>query len=224
MRATVVMLAAVTVLLAGCTAVTGGKVVAAPTLGHAPPPLTGSALPGLLLGAEAVSSILGAAGMRIVDSSDAMYTNSAGPDGCLVWAEAQQVNYQGSGWTDVQLQKLQDRPDNPDHIAYQAVVAFPDGLGAHTFYAGQVTGWSRCDDRRADLHDAGDRPHYWSLSKATDNNGILTIVRSEEENPGWSCQHALTAKNNIVVDVNACAYNVGDRGVQLAERIAGKIV
>lgn len=35
MRATVVMLAAVTVLLAGCTAVTGGKVVAAPTLGHA---------------------------------------------------------------------------------------------------------------------------------------------------------------------------------------------
>lgn len=219
-RAAVIL--AVAVLTAGCTVTTGGRVVAASTLGRAPQPLPASALPGLLLDPDEISSVLGG-GVHIIDSSDAMYTNAAGPDGCLVWAEAQQLNYQGSGWTAVQLQKLEDRHDNPDHIAYQAVVAFPDGLGAHVFYTGQVAGWAHCDDRRVDLHDAGDSAHYWSLSKSVDNAGVLSIMRAEEENPGWSCQHALTAKLNIVVDVNACAYSVGDRGVQLAKKIADKI-
>jgi hypothetical protein len=220
-RAAVIL--ALAALTAGCTVTTGGTVVAAPTLGHAPQPLPSSALPGLLIEASDIGSIMGA-GVHIVESSDAMYTNAPLPDGCLVWAEAQQVNYQGSGWTDVQEQKLQDRSDNADDIAYQAVVRYPDGLGAHDFYTSQVTGWAKCDDRRVDLHDPGDpHAHYWSLSKAVDNAGVLTITRDEEENPGWSCQHALTAKNNIVVDVSACAYTVGDRGVQLAKGIAAKI-
>ena len=94
-----------------------------------------------------------------------------------------------------------------------------------TTYDNQVTGWAKCDDRRVDLHDAGDpNAHYWSLTEATDNDRILTITRAEEESTrGWSCQRALTAENNIVVDVSACMHHVNDQGSQIAWQIAEKV-
>ncbi|GAT00201.1 sensor domain-containing protein [Mycolicibacterium fortuitum] len=209
---------------AGCAVTTNGTVVAASTLGQAPPPLRSGALSGLLLSAGEVGSIMGAR-MSVVEPSDAMYTNEPLADGCLVWAGAERYNYQGSGWISVRDQRLVDRPDDADHIAYQAVVAFPDGLTAHDFYDSQVTGWAKCDDRRVDLHDAGDpNAHYWSLTEATDNDRILTITRAEEESTrGWSCQRALTAENNIVVDVRACMHHVNDQGSQIAWQIAEKV-
>lgn len=211
-------------LTTGCTVTTNGTVEAAPALGQAPQPLPTRALIGLLLNASEISSIVGAR-MSVVESSDAMYTNEPLADGCLVWAGSQRYNYQGSGWTGVRSQRLLDRRDDADHIAYQAVVAFPDGLAAHEFYDSQVTEWAKCDDRRVDLHDAGDpNAHYWSLSKATDNDGILTITRVEDESTrGWSCQRALTAENNVVVDVSACMHHVDDQGIQIARQITQKI-
>jgi hypothetical protein len=211
-------------LTVACTVTTDGTVVAAPTLGHAPQPLRPSALTGLLLEPGDIDSIMNTSGLKVVDSDDAMYTNRPLEDGCLVWAEAQEHVYAGSGWTAVRLQKLSDDPDHPDHLAYQAVVSYPHALDAHDFYAGQVTSWAGCDNRRVDLHDADDpNSHYWSLSKASDHDGILTIVRVEEGGGGWACQRAFTAANNIVIDVSACADNVGDRGTQIATRIAKKV-
>ncbi len=132
---------ALSALTTGCTVTTGGRVVGAPTLGHAPQPLPPSALSGLLLDPGDVGAIMDAH-MELVDSGDTMYTNRPLEDGCLVWAEAQDYSYQGSGWTAVRVQQLKDHPDRADHIAYQAVVAFPGALAAHDFYAGQVTGWA----------------------------------------------------------------------------------
>jgi hypothetical protein len=220
---TVLAVLALSALTAGCTVTTHGTVVAAPTLGHAPLSLPPSALAALLLDVSDISSIMGA-GMKVVDSGDTMYTNRPLRDGCLVWAEAQEQVYQGSGWTAVRLQQLRDHREHPDHIAYQAVVSFPQALSAQDFYAGQVSSWANCDNRRVDLHDPGDpNAHYWSLSKASNDDGILTIVRVEEGGEGWSCQRAMTAANNIVIDVSACADNIGDRGAQIATRIAQKI-
>lgn len=209
-------------LTAGCTVTTDGSVVAAPTLGKAPQPLPTRALAGLLLDTTEIDPIMGAS-LDVVRSRDSMYRNEPLADGCLVWANAQQATYQGSGWTAVRMQQLGDRRDDADHIVYQAVVAFPDGLSAQEFYASQVTEWARCDDRRVDLHDPGDpNSHYWLLSKSTTTDGILTITRSVEEGTGWSCQRALTTQNNVVVDVSACAHDIEDRGAQIAQQIAQK--
>ena len=208
---------AVSALTAGCTVTTDGTVIAAPTLGHAPQPLPAGGLSGLLLSPAEIGSIM-ASRMEVVDSSDTMYTNRPLDDGCLVWAEAQDHSYQGSGWSAVRVQQLNDHRDRADHIAYQAVVSFPSGLAAHDFYASQVSGWAQCDNRRVDLHDAGDSAHYWMLSKARVEDSVLTITRVQEEgDPNWACQRALTAANNVVVDVSACADNVEDRGVQIRQ-------
>lgn len=211
-------------LTTGCTATISGDVTAAPTLGRAPEPLSGSALAGLLLSAADVSSIMGT-GMRVVENSDSLYANEPLPGGCLVWAEAQQANYKGSGWNAVHVQHLSDRTDNPDNIVYQAAVTFPDGQRSHDFYNGQATEWARCDDRRVDLHDPWDpHPHYWALSKAKNVDGVLTITRTEEDDPRWACQRALTVANNVVVDVSTCDYSdPNDPAIQIAKRIAENI-
>lgn len=217
------LLIAWSAVVTGCTVTTVGRGVAAPTLGHAPRPLPASALSGLLLDNRDFDAIMGAR-LEVVDSRKTMYTNAPLDDGCLVWAEAQDYNYQGSGWTAMREEVLKDRRDNADHIAYQAVIAFPEALGANNFYAGQVTSWSRCDNRRVDLHDPGDTgPHYWELSKATARDGVLTITRTQENGRGWACQRALTAANNIVIDVSACADDVGQRGAEIAQKIAGHV-
>lgn len=214
---------AVSALTTGCTVTTGGTVVAAATLGHAPQPVPASALSGLMLTPTEMGAIM-ASHMEVVDSGDAMYTNRPLADGCLVWAEAQDYSYQGSGWSAVRVQQLKDHRDRADHVAYQAVVTFPSGLAAHNFYTSQVSGWARCDNRRVDLHDEGDRAHYWMLSKARVEDDVLTITRAQEDgDTNWACQRALTSTHNVVIDVSACADNVGDRGTQIAKRIAAKI-
>jgi len=61
-------------LATGCTATVTGTVAAAPTLGRAPEPLPDSALPGLLLSAADVGSIMGTS-MNVVETTDSMYAN-----------------------------------------------------------------------------------------------------------------------------------------------------
>ena len=208
-------------LAAGCTATVSGNVVAAPNLGRAAEPLHDSALPGLLLSASDIGSILGAT-MHLAESSESMYANEPLPGGCLVWAEAQEATYKDSGWTAVQVQHLSDHSDNPDNIVYQAVVAFPDGQHSHDFYNAQATEWARCDDRRVDLHDPWDpHSHYWALSKVKNVDGVLAITRIEEDDPRWACQRALAVANNVVIDVSTCDYSdPNDPAVQIAKRIA----
>lgn len=219
-----VVAVALCVATVSCSTTTSGHVVGAPNLGHAPRPVATAALSGLLLSTSEAGDIMGAR-LAVADSSQGLYENQPLDDGCLVWAEAQRHTYQDSGWTAVRVQELRDRPDaNADHIVYQSVVAFPDAAGAHAFYEGQQGEWRRCDDRRVDLRDPGDPDaHYWSLNTATEDDGVLTITRSEQDLPGWSCQRAMTAKNNVIVDLSACAMDVDDRGARLTERIAAKI-
>lgn len=219
-----ILAAAALSMVAGCTVSTDGTVVAAPDLGRFVPPLTTSQLSGLLLDPSDLESIMGAP-LHVVESRDSMYRNEPLADGCLVWAEAQEHNYTGTDWSAIRLQELRDRDDDADHIVYQAVVSFPDVAGADQYYADQVTEWDRCDDQQVDLHDPGDpNAHYWSLSEATDNDGVLTLTRVQQESTGgWSCQRALTVGNNVIVEVSACAYRIADEAAEIAVQIAENI-
>ncbi len=214
--------AMLSVLTAGCTVSTDGTVVAAPTMGHAPRPISTAALSQLLLSSREVGAVMGAS-LSVTSSSHGLYENEPLDDGCLVWAEAQRHTYEGSGWTAVRVEELRDSPDNADHIVYQSVVSFPDAASAQELFTAQKAEWARCDDRRVALNDPGQPAHYWSLNTATDDQGVLTITRSEQDLPGWSCQRAMTVQNNVVVDLSACAMNIDDRGAELARRIAHKI-
>ncbi len=38
-----------------------------------------------------------------------------------------------------------------------------------------------------------------------------------------SCQRALTVRNNVVIDTEACRKDPGDAGINVANQIAGKV-
>jgi len=43
------------------------------------------------------------------------------------------------------------------------------------------------------------------------------------ESNGWACQRALMARNNVVIDIAACAYQTTDQGIGIAGQIAAKV-
>jgi hypothetical protein len=59
-------------------------------------------------------------------------------------------------------------------------------------------------------------------------NGILSTtvnltINGTGGNVTMPCQRALTVRNNVVIDVDACRKDVGDLGVSIANQIAGKV-
>ncbi len=54
--------------------------------------------------------------------------------------------------------------------------------------------------------------------------GTLSTSEVQEGGDGWSCQRALTVRNNIAIDVLACASPLaGGSAVDIAEQIAAKV-
>lgn len=66
------------------------------------------------------------------------------------------------------------------------------------------------------------------MGPVTNANGMLSsqvtvTVNGNGVNVTMPCQRALTARNNIVIDVDACRKDVGDLGIDIAKQIAGKV-
>lgn len=45
----------------------------------------------------------------------------------------------------------------------------------------------------------------WTVGAVTDDNGTLSTSQVQEGGDGWTCQRALTVRNNVAVDIVACA-------------------
>ena len=52
---------------------------------------------------------------------------------------------------------------------------------------------------------------------------MLTSVSDREGARGYRCQHGLTSRNNVVIDVEACGWDVTQQGATIAERIGEQI-
>ena len=185
-----------------------------------------TALDGLLLNPAEVNAALGATGMTLdktrkwlVDDSDRIEA------ACLpVSAIAQDKVYTGSGWTALRIQTVREPVDDYQHLANQAVVAFPTARDAANFFAASQQAWARCAERRYTYNEPGQPPTVWTVGKVSDADGILTVPKLQEGGDGWSCQRALTTKNNVAVDIMTCSYNQTDTAaVTIARQIAEKV-
>ncbi|EUA50573.1 pknH-like extracellular domain protein [Mycobacterium xenopi 3993] len=53
---------------------------------------------------------------------------------------------------------------------------------------------------------------------------LSTIATQQNANaPGWACGRALTARNNVVIDVNTCSADPKNTAVDIANQIAGRV-
>lgn len=176
-------------------------------------PVPVSALEGLLPTKEVVSSAASDPGIGLVTDGAAIDTDAMVDADCQGIASVAGPVYAGSGWTAIRWQRWNSpaEPDPPTwvHQAMVSVATYPQAEAARTFYTKQSAAWHKCSGRNINFRipavtDSPDQ--FWSVGGITDSDGVLKTTLTSEGGGGWSCQHALSVRNNIVVRISACAY------------------
>lgn len=110
------------------------------------------------------------------------------------------------------------------HIRVMQVVAsFGSADDAERSYTIASSGWSGCQDTLVTL-TADRQVAVQKLGRMETRDSIISIAVTQADGSSTaSCQHAFTAKRNIVIDVRVCTPNVGDAGRELVSKIAAKV-
>jgi hypothetical protein len=141
--------------------------------------------------------------------------------------------YAGSGNTAAHRERdvvsLPPESNEPDPQVNQVVVLFPSAKEANAFFAASSKGWPGCANRQDTVPGDADNPEiHWSVGPVSTANGTLSITVSLTASKNGAsmsqgCQRALTVRNNVVIDVEACRKDPGDSAVNIASQIAGRV-
>jgi hypothetical protein len=103
------------------------------------------------------------------------------------------------------------------------VAAFPSAHDASAFYDSSAQSWSACSNRRYSDVNPNQPDTVWTVSDIKDN-GMLSAWQIQEGGDGWTCQRALTVRNNVAIDIVTCTYGQsGSPAVDIAQQIAAKV-
>ena len=229
-------------LLAGCSVINEAKHAVSTAVGRAPssssspsssaPVVAEADLPGLLLSEADANTALGATGMAILPAGaeDEMSDDSgeiANKDCVALYSNAESTVYDGSGYLGVRERLLQDDPDidNAKFRLDQAVVGFHSAGDAAKFFTTSSQSWPACANQKFDrAKSSQSRGGTWITGPVSTKNGVLSSTITQEGRSGeWECQRALTAANNIVVDIDLCSASPNDTAITVANQIAAKV-
>lgn len=208
------------------------------------PPLAQAALASLLLTPAEVDTVLGATGSKSDKTYDALQEDKSAevfpkgykfPTECLfITGEGLAPIYGGSGNTAVHgerdLAPIPPGSNDPNPDVTQFVVLFPSADQASAFFNTSAQRWPTCANRQETVPgDEPDAPNIqWKVGPVSNANGILSTTVSVSLSKGTdsmsqTCQRALTVRNNVVIDTEACGKDPGDAGVTAAKQIVAKV-
>ena len=241
--ATAVAVAATGLLVAACGGSNGGSASSSSTTTtttQSKAPLAQAALAGLLAAPADIDTALGITGSKNLESNDQLKNDNPSdifpksykfPDDCLfIMGPAESLVYANSGNTAVHAERdgASTEPNSPD--AHQAVVLFPSAQQATAFFTASSQHWSACANRKDDVPGEGDNPDvHWEVGQVSNANGVLSVtskisLSKNGQTLSGNCQRALTTRNNVVIDVEACKQDdPGNSAVTIANQIAGKV-
>lgn len=193
-----------------------------------PVPIAASAMQGLWLSPDQISAAMGTTGLRVTNTQSQMNDQAANVSdlSCrAINSDADSSVYANSGWTDVDVQVLEDA-GNIQHDNYyveQGLVLFPSASQAAAFISSSAQLWAGCANRQFTYNRNG-RPYATDdVGPVANNGGTLSATKTEQGANGWACQHALTADNNVAIDILACSYNPANSAVDVAQQIKQNI-
>lgn len=188
------------------------------------PQITDVSLEKVLLSAAEINGIMNSTRMRVSGSSQRMSDNSDAvfDIDCLgAIYGAEEVVYQGSGWTDVRDQVLQEPGSDNDHWVEQIAVLYPSAAKAQKFVDESRDVWDECAGSSIDIDKEG-VDSTWDLAGADTGGAILTQNSTQRYAGGWGCQHALTSTGNVVVEAWACSHAIGSEARTIVEEMVRK--
>jgi PknH-like extracellular domain len=240
-RLTAGVLVAAATLVAGCGGSDGNGAASSSktSTSMTKPPIAQAALSSLLLTPAEVDSLLGVTGSASTEKIDKLQddaTKQPGrkiPDECIfAQGPAEAPVYAGSGNTAVSGDTDSTSLNNDQDIMLgQVVVLFPSAKEANDFFTTSAQRWPACADRQVNVPANTDGSQTAiKIGPFSTANGILSVSQTatmtmagQPDAITISAQRALTARNNVVVDVVLMRKDPADFGVKVAAQIAGKI-
>jgi hypothetical protein len=199
------------------------------------PPLAQPALDGLLLTPDELNSAMSVTGMSVQQNATAMQEDydKKWPSECyFTSSSAESPAYAGSGFTAVRVQAV-GAPSSGDQAppsATTGLVLFPSATEASAFFTASSKAWAACADRQfsVPLEKPDDPEQRFQTKALTNANGVLSLsLTGTISGPGinitMTCQRALTARNNVAIDISTCGKDPGDTAVTIANQIGGKV-
>jgi hypothetical protein len=219
----VVPLAAIVVALSGCTSVVAGT--ATPADAGGPDGPTPGDLAATLLSAEEINSIMGADDLEVVESSEKLVDHSAdiSDPACLgALYNAEEVIYDGSKWTELVDEILTQPVDDPEHWIEQTAVRFLSADDAAAFYEDSKAQWQECISQQVSVYD-GEYEYTWEFDGLTVADTTISQSALQLDSGGWTCQHAMSAAADVVVEASACSTTPGEEAVTMVEALAENV-
>lgn len=142
---------------------------------------------------------------------------TATPPPCAGVADAGGATTFGPGFTGMSGMELRN-PADPNTWMVAYAVGYPGPQAAERIPAAAT--WLGCANTGVTFTADGRPARQLAVGGVTSDDGTLTAEFTE---PGRSCQHVLTTKADVVVDVLACSPGGGTQAAELAKQIADKV-
>ena len=195
----------------------------------APAPNTPGATPtpsanlgSILLSPADVNTVMGASNMQPTNQAEQMNVppgTLSNPDCLGALLPIQGSVYQGSSYSEVRGQAL--NAEDPPHFVYEAAVSFPSAEQALAFVRTSADKWQACVGQLLTV-TTPNKIFHWNFANPTGAPPKITQVHTQLHG-GRTCQHALSAVSNVVIDVVACAAQITDEGSRIADQMAAKV-
>lgn len=189
-----------------------------------PPLAAAEELGSALLDASQINAIMGASAMRVGAPAHAptMPTSRLSKPECLgALATAQLPTYAGSGYTGFRWTEAKEAAGAVAHYVAQAVAVYPNVDLAQAYVTESDQRWNTCADQKIAALFADKSAMVWKLGTVSGQSPQVSL-RETRADIDWTCQRALRAVNNVVVDATACAAGVAEQGVAIADAVAAK--
>ncbi|CAM4201578.1 Serine/threonine-protein kinase PknH [Mycobacterium basiliense] len=177
-----------------------------------------------LLGADEIGSILGDPNMvtvgRVEQLRAAQGTLSQ-PECAGTFEALDESAYQGSGTTLVHGEILHTAGQDPPHRVVEGVATFGSSEKARAFVETSAAKWGTCAGQTVTF-TGPNKSTEWAVGDVSGAAPKISQVRTLADGSNRTCQHALSAVSDMVIDVQACGLNVADAAVRIAEQVAAR--
>jgi serine/threonine kinase PknH len=123
--------------------------------------------------------------------------------------------YAASGYIGTRGKKID--ADRTRSEVDQAVVGFENSSAAETFVDAAKRAWQSCAGRNVTYTGTDGERQPWLIGVPRTVGEISAIDNVTPDR--WTCGHAMATRSDVVVDVDACGYDVTDQAVDIVKAI-----
>ncbi|CAM3211516.1 sensor domain-containing protein [Mycobacterium intermedium] len=174
-----------------------------------------------LLGAEELGTLVGDPNLGPHGRGDALrnlQATSSIPDCVGTFEVLAQEVYEPYGPTAGRWEEFRTRDSETGHRIVEATATFPSAEKARAFVEESGNKWRACANQTV-TYTSG-KAADWNVADVAGEPGNITQLRTQANGAGRTCQHALRAASDVVIEVQACGPDITDAAARIADQIA----